>query len=837
MNVRLPDPRGSRAVLIGTSSYDSADLKPLLAVRNNLEVLHELLTSDSGGFLPGRCSVVQDSSEPQEVCRTIREAAHEAPDTLLVYFSGHGILNYDYTELHLAMTGTDQNDLRWTSVPFQAIREIFETVACRNKILILDCCQSGWVLDSMMSAASSEPAAPLNIRGTYLLTSSSADLKSFAPPTDRYTAFTGELIQLLRDGLPGGAELLSLSALFETLATALEQRSMPRPQQQGSDNHAALALVRNTAVAKSGREADKATRAVGKRDAGRVPETRLTHDRWYRRFVQWGIGSPVMLTLIWIGVRFGPKEQESLDLTTPRGIVVAAAVGGMVLFITLLSRLQPDDYSLVIGSDGIEVRYKKKEHFYYPWHRVSRVWVVARPRGRLRGTQYALLLRPKPGVLIKTGRRGAPGPRRDDETGALHFANLRHLDAPPAAVEKALALTAGSAWTPSSGPLGRPAPVEEPVEVFSADRRLLAISAAASAGLAYLFFPTSVLTQPTSLWLRIVPLLFCAAACGVLWFCVSRIVRPVRLVISAAGVALTRADLEIAYAWSEIEQIGIVNWPRGLDSLGLLALRLTPQSGNAPVDRTAGYLPKLAVGCITICTLPEVTRDPCGLHAALKRFAGVRQLTPRGHAWLRSTPAKAARAAKAAEAMSGGTMFAGLRSTGAAVMLGIALASPTFCLSVWATDRHVPTLLDTLNVLILAQLPLLGLPAYFLTGRHRVTLHVGTSGLTLAFYGLRPHTLRVPWGDIESIGIVVRQHPSVGHSLVMWLRPGARPPRVFWWPRPQEYGGLRLISLEGSRLDATPGQLDRVIAHHAGHRHSRMERLPQPGPKNSPATD
>lgn len=57
MTLRRPDPRGSRAVLIGTSRYDS-DLPDLLAVRNNLEVLQELLTSDAfGGFPRGRCTV------------------------------------------------------------------------------------------------------------------------------------------------------------------------------------------------------------------------------------------------------------------------------------------------------------------------------------------------------------------------------------------------------------------------------------------------------------------------------------------------------------------------------------------------------------------------------------------------------------------------------------------------------------------------------------------------------------------------------------------------------------------------------------------------------------
>ena len=831
MSVRLPDPRRSRAVLIGTSSYDSADLKPLLAVRNNLEVLNELLTSDNAGFLPSRCTVVQDSSDPQGVCRAIREAAGDASDTLLVYFSGHGILNYNYSELHLALTGTDQNDLRWTSVPFQAIREIFETVACRNKILILDCCQSGWVLDSIMSAGDGT-AASLDIRGTYLLTSSSADLKSYAPPEDRYTAFTGELIQLLRDGVPGGAELLSLTALYEPLATALEQRSMPRPQQQGSNDHAALGLVRNTA-AESAEKADRVPRARQARDGGRVPETRLAYDVWYRRVREWGIDAVAVAGAAWVFSRFGPEAQEQFDPTKPDGIIASAAVCATVLVLAWTSRSRPADYSLVIGSAGIEVRYGS-EHFYYPWHRVSRVWVVARPRGRLRGPRYTLLLRPKPGVLIKTRRRGSPGPRRDDETGALHFADLRHLNAPPASVERALARVAGSAWTPSSGPLGRPAPEREPVEIFSADRRVFALAAALSAAIGYAMFPTSVLTLPANVFTRIVPLLLCATAFAVLWFCVSRIARPVRLEISAAGVSLTRADLEIAYAWSEIEQIGLVNWPRGVDSLGLLALRPTPRTGPDPVDRTTVYLPKLALGCITLCSLAEVTRDPVRLDEALRRYGAESQVTNPEQSWLRSTPARAARAGRATAASSGGTMFTGLRSRGAAVALGVLLATPCFSVSMVSTEPWMPDPLIMFNRLFLNQLPILGLLLYFLTGRHRMTLHVGTSGLTLSIRGLREHIVQVPWGDIESVGIVVRQHPAVGHSLVMWLRPGARTPRCLWWPFAQEYGGLRVVSLENSRLAATPEQLDQAVAHHAGHRHSPMERLPLREPDKGP---
>ncbi len=261
MTLRLPHPRGSRAVLIGTSRYDS-DLRDLLAVRNNLEVLQELLTSDAfGGFSSQRCTVVQDAPDPRSVCTTVREAAMTATDTLLVYFSGHGVLKEDLT-LHLALTGTDESDLRWTSIPFEAIREILEESPCPNKILILDCCNSGRVLDTIMGTRT-KPPDTLTIRGTYILTSS-ANAPSYAPVGERYTAFTGEFIRLLRDGLPNGPDLLSLNALYDPLTKSLARRGYPEPRQQSSDGHARLGLVRNRAATLSaGTVAGDGTAAEG----------------------------------------------------------------------------------------------------------------------------------------------------------------------------------------------------------------------------------------------------------------------------------------------------------------------------------------------------------------------------------------------------------------------------------------------------------------------------------------------------------------------------------------------------------------------------------------------
>lgn len=59
----------------------------------------------------------------------------------------------------------------------------------------------------------------LGIAGTYTLTSAPANAVALAPAGATYTAFTGELLQLLRTGVPGGPELLTLNEIYRRLRT------------------------------------------------------------------------------------------------------------------------------------------------------------------------------------------------------------------------------------------------------------------------------------------------------------------------------------------------------------------------------------------------------------------------------------------------------------------------------------------------------------------------------------------------------------------------------------------------------------------------------------------
>lgn len=238
----LPDPAGSWAVLIGTSA--STSMEPLPAVGRNLTALRDLFTdTDLWGLPADRCTVLHNPGTAREVLDAIRAAATAATDTLLVYFAGHGLID-DRSELYLALTDTDPQRA-YSGIRYDDVRhEVVGTATCGRKVVILDCCFSGRAMIGGMSG----PADAVDhaaIEGTYLMAASAPTRKALAPVGERYTAFTGALVELLTDGLPDGPDLLDLDTLFLHLRNRLRTRDRPIPQQRAGNDGRLIAIGRN----------------------------------------------------------------------------------------------------------------------------------------------------------------------------------------------------------------------------------------------------------------------------------------------------------------------------------------------------------------------------------------------------------------------------------------------------------------------------------------------------------------------------------------------------------------------------------------------------------------
>ncbi|MFD2467830.1 caspase, EACC1-associated type [Amycolatopsis silviterrae] len=246
----FPDRQLSRAVLIGTAAFRSADLPDLPAVAHNLDALRQVLTDAQHGVVE-QCTVLADDEVTDaKVGAAIAEAAREATDLLLVYYAGHGVLDED-GRLHLARPDTSLDHIGWTSVSVDLLKRDVVRARARARVLVLDCCFSGRAVAAMSDPRSllagqlalADPRGPVvgqrALSGTYTLTSTTATAPSHAPPGMRYTSFTNALLGALAQPNP-----LTLDEIYQRISAELDGLGLPLPQHNATGDAATLALAR-----------------------------------------------------------------------------------------------------------------------------------------------------------------------------------------------------------------------------------------------------------------------------------------------------------------------------------------------------------------------------------------------------------------------------------------------------------------------------------------------------------------------------------------------------------------------------------------------------------------
>ncbi|MCZ0996207.1 caspase family protein [Streptomyces noursei] len=242
----LPDPATSRAVLLGTASYHHLDALP--SVEANLRDLAATLGDATVWGLPEpHCEVVLDPGSADAMLDPVHRAGDEATDTLVVYYAGHGMRDTESADLYLGLTGS-RDGVGYTAVAYQHLRGAIRSARARRKIIVLDCCFSGRAVRTL-AGQGDVLAARAAVDGAYVLTASPRDRVALAPDGERHTAFTGELLGILRHGLTDGPELLDLDTLYRALTERLGAKNRPLPQRAQENGVGRLPLARNRALA------------------------------------------------------------------------------------------------------------------------------------------------------------------------------------------------------------------------------------------------------------------------------------------------------------------------------------------------------------------------------------------------------------------------------------------------------------------------------------------------------------------------------------------------------------------------------------------------------------
>jgi len=253
----LPDPRASRAVLVGVSRYPKlGDERQLPAVQNNLERLAAVLRDERVWGLPdGNCTVLHQPENEDAVITALRREAEAAEDTLLFYYAGHGFVDPAVRrDLCLALPGAYEPGGAHVSISYRLVRHELRLTAARvpHKIVILDCCWSGLALDGGLGETGMPATA---IEGSAVLTAAASTRQALSPPGMTYTAFTGALLGILDGGVRNGEPLLDVGTVFTALKSELEDRAkkdrrIPMPQLASTGDGSRLILARNPAAAR-----------------------------------------------------------------------------------------------------------------------------------------------------------------------------------------------------------------------------------------------------------------------------------------------------------------------------------------------------------------------------------------------------------------------------------------------------------------------------------------------------------------------------------------------------------------------------------------------------------
>lgn len=133
-----------KAIIIGVSEYNNEKLRPLDFCRKNGEEMYQILKSlgyeiADNHKLIGKVNYVELRDG---IIKFFIDKKIKSKDTLLFYFSGHGIPE-DNGELYLATSEIDPEKPFVKGFSFEDLQRMMDRSVSTRKVIILDCCYSG----------------------------------------------------------------------------------------------------------------------------------------------------------------------------------------------------------------------------------------------------------------------------------------------------------------------------------------------------------------------------------------------------------------------------------------------------------------------------------------------------------------------------------------------------------------------------------------------------------------------------------------------------------------------------------------------------------------------
>lgn len=130
------------ALLIGNNEYSDSHLSQLLAPEVDIQAIQRILLDPEIGAFDEVLPLHNERADVARIAIARLFARKQREDLLLLYFSGHGVLD-EHGRLYLALRDTERDLLSATALPASFITDEMDRSYSRRQVLILDCCHSG----------------------------------------------------------------------------------------------------------------------------------------------------------------------------------------------------------------------------------------------------------------------------------------------------------------------------------------------------------------------------------------------------------------------------------------------------------------------------------------------------------------------------------------------------------------------------------------------------------------------------------------------------------------------------------------------------------------------